>query len=54
MNKDRILSILSIVTTLVGLVSSPMVANLIPAEWSGVVIAIGSLAQAFTKAIHHD
>ena len=51
--KNKLPAILAVVTTIFGLISSPLFMKLIPAEWSAVIIAAGSLWQAVTKAIQH-
>jgi hypothetical protein len=51
--KAKLPAILAAVTTLIGLLSSPMVLGLIPAEYAAVVIALGGLWQAVTKAVTH-
>lgn len=45
-------SVLGLATTVGGLITSPIVANIIPPAWSTVIIATGTLIQAVTKAVH--
>jgi len=51
--KSKIPAILALLTTLAGLVSSPVLLGLIPAKYAAVVIAFGALLQAVTKAVNH-
>lgn len=52
LNKLHLSGILGALTTLGGLAASPEVANLIPGKWSAVVVAVGALIQATTRAVH--
>lgn len=36
-----------------GLVSSPVVLHVLPAQWAAVVVAVGAVVQAVTDAVHH-
>lgn len=51
--KAKLPAILALVTTLVGLASSPMVLDLVPAHWAGVIVGFGAFLQAVTKAVTH-
>jgi hypothetical protein len=52
MTKSKVASALALVTTLFGAVSSPVVLGLIPAKWAAVIVALGALWQAVTKALY--
>ena len=48
---SKLAAVLALIVTLTGLVTSPVVLDLIPPQWAGVITAVGALAQAITRAI---
>lgn len=50
--RAKLPAILAIVTTGIGLISSPAVAGLFDAKTAGIIIAVGSLWQAITNPVH--
>lgn len=52
--KAKLPAILAFVTTLFGVAASPAFLSLLSVEHAAIVIALGSLWQAVTKAINHD
>ena len=51
--KSKVPAILALLTTLVGLISSPALLGLIPNKYAAIIIAFGALLQAVTKAVNH-
>lgn len=45
-------ALLALLTTLTGLVTSPIVLNVVPPQWAAVIVAVGALVQSLTKALH--
>lgn len=43
-----------LLTTIGGMVLSPLVLNVVPPHWAAAIVAVGSAVQAVTKAIHHS
>lgn len=52
--KVRLPALGALLTTIAGVISSPLVLGLVGDKWAAVVIGIGTTWQALTKAIHHD
>lgn len=49
--KKKLPAILALLTTTIGLVTSPLVLDLLPPHWSATVIAFGGFVQALTKSL---
>jgi hypothetical protein len=48
----KVAGIFALITTALGLISSPAVMNLIPPHYAALIIAIGAGWAAFTDALH--
>ena len=52
--KSKTLGIIGLLTTIAGVLTSPLLLDLLPTLWSVAVAALGAFIQAVTKAIVGD